>query len=349
MKFSRQELLDSLRKVRPGVDKNSANIMGMDCFIFMDGRVHAHDDAISISVPTPILGNFAVSASEFYNIVSKFKAENLAIEETATGLDLTCGRAKASILFRKDDVSKRIRGILPQESDWVGITFDLDAVLKAVFIKSGNTTISSKVGGVFIKENIALSTDNSSVARAILADMFTEKLWLSPRAVTVLQEFSGIRHYFVKDGWLHFKTKDAVISCRRLIDEKYPFVQYKEVVSSMTKDKISGTFTKDFLETIDRAAIFAKEADGGFVLDLTFLEKSIIVSSESSAGSFNEEVECASLFCTEPRKIRLSARRLKSALEKWDDIEFYIGKVGENQVLCLVKDRYCEILMLYKE
>lgn len=348
MKYNRQEILDSLRKVRPGIDKNSANIMGMDCFIFMDRRVYSHDDAISLSTPTPIAGSFAVSASEFYNILSKFKAESVNIEETDKGLDLTCGKAKASVLYRKDDVSRRIKEITPKETDWVSTTFDISDVLNSVYVKNGSKAVSDKIGGICINEDVALSTDNSSVARYKLPDLFTEKIWLSPRAVTVLQSFKEIKHYFVKDGWLHFKSKEALIACRRLIDERYPFVQYKEMVSASKKDGISGTFTKEFLETIDRAAIFAKETDGDFVLDLTFNEKSIIVSSESLAGSFEEEVEMVT-FCEAPQKIRLSARRFKQALDKWDEIEFYLGKVGEHPVLVLTKDNYTEVLMLYKE
>lgn len=348
MKIDRKELLVLLRVVKPGIDKNAVNISGMDCFIFLDGRIHAHDDAVSISVKSPLEGHFAVSALEFYTILSRFKGDDLEIIEIENGLSLKCGRAKASVTFRKDDVSSRIKAITPEEAQWKIIsTPNLDEILKLTLVKGGMQSIMDKIGGICIQDDWVVSSDNSSVARYKIGEML-DKMWLSPRAVGIISNIEGISQYCIINSWVHFRAGDVEVSCRKLVDDRYPFLQYKGIISSVEKTMTSGTFTKEFVDVIDRASIFAKDKEGDSVLCLTFGENSIIVTSDSGAGSFEEMVEGV-ILCETPTKICLSTRRLKNALSKWDSVDFNVGVMNKNPVLILTKDGYTEIIMLYKE
>jgi DNA polymerase III sliding clamp (beta) subunit (PCNA family) len=348
MKVDRKELTGLLRIIKPGIDKNAVNINGMDCFIFMDGRIHAHDDAVSLSVQSPLSGNFAVSALEFYSILSRFKNDTVEVEEIENGLSLKCGKAKASILFRKDDVSARIKTISPDPSNWKELcTRNFNEILAMTYVHCSAMSTADKIGGVLIQDDILISSDNSSIARYKIGEIL-DRMWLGVKAINIIKGIEKLTHYCIIGSWVHFKSDTVQVSCRKLVDERYPFNQYKGVLAAVQKSMVGGTFTQEFVETIGRASIFAKDKDGDLVLHLTFGENSIIVTSDSGSGSFEEEVE-AVVLCEEPTTICLSATRLKYALSKWESIDFNVGHIGDNPVLILNKDGYTEVIMLHKE
>jgi len=348
MKVNRKTLLDALRKVRPGVDDNSTNISGMDCFIFMDGRVYAHDDAVSISTPTEVEGNFAISAVEFYNIIYRFNGEILELNFEADRVALKCGRAKAEVLFRMDDVSKRIRQIAPPESAWKVLPEDFHTAMKLLTIKNIAADLSMKIGGIYFAGTYGFASDNASVCRYVFSHGM-DKMWIPPKASKLIASMADLKEYCIVDSWLHFKSDTISISCRRLIDDRYPALSFDELVSKAVKGKISGTFTKEFLEVIDRAIVFGKDKENDLVMGLTFDGKTVTVTSGGGSGSFSEEVE-TNLICEDPGTIYIGAMRLKQAIARWPDgVEFFVGIQGANPLLVLQKDTFSEVIGLYKE
>jgi hypothetical protein len=347
MTIKRKELLSILGKIKPGIDDNSTNIQGMDCFIFMDGRVHAHDDAVSISAPTELEGHFAVSAGEFYQILSKFSKNDVEVALEENDLLLKCGRAKATVLYRKEDLTKRIKEIMPKEDDWMKLPLNFHQKLKLLTLKNVSPDIQAKIGGVFVKEDAMIASDNFSIIRYKHTSSLY-RMWLSPRAVSLVAK-EDMTHYCSTGAWLHFKHDGIRISCRRLIDEKYPYESYRAILSGIKPLGIKGTFTKDIENVIDRASVFAKDKDGDYVIALTFTEGMCTISSGSGSGSFEEALEMK-VEAMKGARIVLSAQRLKQAIGKWDEIGFYLGQtVEENPMLVLHSGDYMEVLCLVKE
>jgi DNA polymerase III sliding clamp (beta) subunit (PCNA family) len=347
MQINRTDFISILKKIQPGIDDNSTNINGMDCFIFMDGRIHSHDDAVSISAKTEIEEHFAVSATEFYAILSKFTKEFVEMAIGENSLSLKSGKAKAVILFRKDDVSKRIHDIAPKDDAWIKLPTQFSAMLKALTLKNVPADIQAKIGGVFINGDVMVSSDNFSIIRYRHTSAIN-RMWLSPRAVALVAK-EEVTHYCMQGAWIHFKNDNIRLSCRRLIDEKYPYEQYKAILNSVKPRGISGIFTKDIISVLERATVFAKDKDGDLVVALTFDGKLCTVTSGGGVGSFEEETNVTSSTDI-PIRICLSVTRLKQVLAKWEEIAFYLGETsGDNPLLVFTKDSYMEILCLDKE
>jgi hypothetical protein len=347
MTIQRKELLAILRKIKPGIDDNSTNIQGMDCFIFMDGRVHAHDDAVSISAPFDFPGHIAVSAIEFYEILFKFSKDDVEVVIGENELQLKCGRAKATVLYRKEDLTKRIKEIMPKEDNWLKLPLNFYQKLKLLTLKNVSPDIQAKIGGVFVKEDVMVASDNSSIIR-FKHTTSLYRMWLSPRAVTLVAK-EDVKQYCSTGAWLHFRNDSIQLSCRRLIDEKYPYESYRAILSGIKPTGIKGTFTKKIVDILDRAAVFAKDKDGDYVVNLTFAEGMCTITSGSGSGSFEESLEMK-VEASQEVKIVLSALRLKQALGKWEEIEFYLGQtVEDNPLLILHSGDYMEVICLVKE
>ena len=83
MVINRKELLENLKMAMPGIETGTAKLQGADTFVFKDGKIFTYNDTISVSVPinqTDLIEENiegAVSAEEFYNIISKLPVEEI--------------------------------------------------------------------------------------------------------------------------------------------------------------------------------------------------------------------------------------------------------------------------------
>lgn len=348
MKIDRMELLASLRLVRPGVDKDSTNIQGMDCYIFKDGRVYASDDAIALSTDTKLTGDFAVPALEFYTILSKFKTEEVEFTESDSDLFMVCGRAKASIAFRKDDVSRRIKAIAPRENDWIPIEPGFAHQIGLCEIKNMGAQISEKFGGVFVLDKTAIATDNHSIVRTELKNSM-ERMWLSARSVGLLKNMETTR-YCCGGAWVHFESEKLRISCRRQTDDAYPFVFLNKTMDSLENGEVSGEMPADLYELVDKASVFAKNKENMSTIGMEFQEGKIVIRSGTHSGAYEEDMEIKIAGLTETIPVIVNANRMKQVLSKHESVPFTIGNIpGGEKMLVFAKEGYTEALGFYKE
>jgi hypothetical protein len=275
----------------------------------------------------------------------KFKEDFVEITPTESALNMKCGRAKAIALFRKEAVSKRIKEITPKEGDWSELPSQFSDNLLLLSLKNVPVDILAKVGGVFVTDDVMFATDNTSVIK-LKTTAHLLRMWLSSHVVSILRKIP-VTHYCSNGSWLHFRAEEVHFSCRRLIDEKYPYETYRAIMSSVVLGPIKGVFTKDIIELLGRATVFAKDTDGDYVVSLTFTEGLCTITSGSGSGSYEEAMEME-VSTPDPHKIVVSALRLRQAIEKWEELPFILGEIRGNPVIIMQSDSYMEVLSLIK-
>lgn len=292
MVISRQDFLNSLAKALPGIEKNNSVLAGADTFVFSGGFVHTYNDNMSVS---SILSGEAkglegaVQAKDFYDLVNRFTESEIKIIEKDGKWILKCGNARVELTLLSTIAIDYVKKIHPQNIEWRKIpTKFFDCLKLSLF--SGN---KSPLSGIFIKNNIVVSTDEMRINWLSLDDDFGCSFWISDNAALEIMKITDLTQMVVADSWVHFLSADGtMLSCKKLQHGKYPIAKIEELISTVKKDAscISANLPKSLADAVNRAAALSINIESFSAVKLTFSNDGITVFSERPSGKYVEKV-----------------------------------------------------------
>lgn len=348
MKIQREDLLRKLRTCRPGVEKNQVSLEGMDCFIFKGGRLYTYNGYVSVSVPIEYSFECVVSADEFYKLISSFKGKEIDIEAKETCLELTCGKAKATVQFMSESIYKQILIITPTEPKWNELPVGFVDYLSKCHIRNMELGAADKIDGVFIDTDGIFSTDRVIVNYAKLHEKM-QRVWITSKIVSELIKLGSLDGYMLQDSWAVFKSGEIMFSCRKYMDDLYPIARIRQVIGAQKTDKMSGTLNEAFKDAVENCLIFSKEKEGREFINLEFQKDGILVFSGTSKGSFSEFVECP-IEEWEHLVLTIEGRRLLHTLKFGVDVSFYIGYISDEPNAFIIHNGdWTELFFVLKE
>ena len=303
MKINREELLQQLQAVQPGL-ANKEVIEQTQSFIFKEGRVYTYNDIIAISSPSILDLDGAVKASELFQLLSKSKAKELEIETTGTELRLKTKRSKAGI--RLEEVVLDVDGIA-KPGKWSPLPKGFcDAVRFCLFTVSKDMT-KAILTCIHVKGEWVESCDNYRFTRKPMKSAIKKSLLIPGDAARQIVSYSPT-HYSVADGWLHFKNEDDVLFSCRTYEGKYPDLE--ELVDFEGKEV---EMPDDLSDMLERAGIFSHtEFQQDEQVDLSLKENVLMVHGKGPGGWLKERVKVA--YERDPVRVSVSPQFLKEML-----------------------------------
>jgi len=289
MKINRQELLDILKAVKPGLASKEM-IEQSTSFVFEKGRVYTYNDEVAISHPAPKGLTGIVQAKEFYSLLDKLKDEEIEIECTSKELKIQSRRKKAGILLEKE-ILLPIKEI-NTPSKWKKLPkLFIDAIDFCVFSASTNMS-RPELTCLFISKNIVQSCDGFRMSEYNMGKSKVEKEFLLPATSAILLKDYAPKEYAITKGWGHFKNGQGTIFSCRLGEGNFPDIKRHFEVSGIELE-----MPKKLLSGLSRADIFANNQSGNNPYNsdtpyvLVNLEKGkMSISSKNSAGWFKEDI-----------------------------------------------------------
>ena len=296
MTIQRKELLESLKQCMPGIETGSAVLQGADSFVFHNGRIFTYNDSISVTVPIRNEGLLeeglegCVKAEEFFKIISKFPADEIKFSVTEQGTWLLkCGKARAEMSLINFDFETRLKNIAPVEDAWISLNDDFIVGVNACKMSVNKSQFS----GICFEGNDVISTDGNEMNCYTMKGVELPKFWISDNSANELLKLRKLVAVQLQETWVHFKSEDdTMFSIKTLNSELYPVEKLRNIMntSNPEKAKLHTKFPKDLFNAIDRAVSFGMNVHDNLVVRLEISKEKIEVSSERSAGKYNEKV-----------------------------------------------------------
>lgn len=285
--MKRQELLDALELVRPGLAKEEV-IEQTTFFAFAGGNVLTYNDEISISHPVKGLVELegAVKAEELYQLLGKLDKEDLELGEGEGELLVKAGKTRAGIALQKE--IKLPLEEIGGKGKWKKLPEEfLDAIKFTMFSCSKDTSRPVLTCINVREDGIIESTDNFRLTRYQLGGKIPVKsfLLISSSAKDLIKY--DINQIAEGDSWIHFKSgKGTVFSCRTFLDD-YPSLDELLKVKGAKLE-----IPKGVDDSLKRAAIFSKRENELEEEALISFEKGKLkVRGQGPTGWLEEELD----------------------------------------------------------
>lgn len=330
MTIQKSKLLESLKLAMPGIETGSAVLQGADSFVFHNGKIFSYNDSISVSVPLEQAGMIeeevegVVRAEEFFKIISKLPSDEISFVMSDGSWILKCGKAKATLTLQNFDYENRLSGIEPKD-DWIDITDEFISGLGVCRMSNNKTPLS----GIYISGNTVISTDGMQINKYEFKNCDIPTIWISDNCVNELIKLRNLIKMQVNGSWVHFQSEDGTIfSIKTLSTDKFPIEKIIPIIDTANpkKDDLHATFPKELFNAIDRAVSFSIDISERTAVRLIISKEKIEVSSERSAGKYNEKVswDCEINGDFEPITVYVDTVMMEFAGQR--SLEFYLMK-----------------------
>lgn len=328
MKINRQELIEALTNIKPGIA--AKEIMEQSThFSFSSRSIQSYNDEIAITCAFQTGLKGAVKAAEFFDLINKYSAEELDIENGENCFIITVGKSKANINI--DSEIKLPKLELNKIKTWTLLPNNFcEAIIFCSFSTADNITIPA-MGCLNAEKEYIISCDNLRATRMKLDKRIKESFLLPVNPAKELVK-ANPTHYFLDDNWIHFKNENGLNFSCRIINEDYPPIGplFDEIIKYEDNQKIE--LPEQLSEAVSKASIFAKNRlDKGGEITLKFTKNKLTCRGEGDLGWFEETYHLR--YSGKAVKVNIIAEMLLDILNRFQTIIIGETKVffkGEN-------------------
>jgi DNA polymerase III sliding clamp (beta) subunit (PCNA family) len=332
MKINRNELIDILKAVKPGL-ANKEVIEQSTHLIFQNNKLVTYNNEIMVSHPVELEIEGAVEADQLYSLLNKSKDEEINLSVEKESLLIRGKKFKAGLRIAPEIILPFKDITIPRRWNKLPEKF-IEALKFCSF--SADTDISKPVlTCLHLHDYNIESCDNQRLTRYGVSDYAAPDSLLIPvRAISDLINYP-ITEYAYNDSWAHFKTKDKVVFSCRILKDEYPDL------SEFIRMRGNKIIFPDLIESLERAEIFTNtEITKERLVELILESNSLLVKSEGDKGWYEEKYRMK--YTGKKVQFKINAQFLKEIL-------IYLKEaIITNDRLKFVGDNFVHILTLVK-
>lgn len=220
--INREELIESLTKVKPGLAQKEL-IEQSSHFIFEEGRIWTYNDqiAISQSFKSHLVG--AVKADEFYKLLNKLDDENLEIAVQEGEFLIQGKTVTAKIKIDPEIKLQPIQAPGTNSKSWQTLPEDFTDAISLCLFSASRNMIRPELTCLYVTGKTVFSTDTFRATKREMQSKVKEDFLLPAIAAKELVKYNVHKVFTDTEGWLHFTNKEhTMFSCRTFADVKYP-------------------------------------------------------------------------------------------------------------------------------
>ncbi|WP_027399621.1 DNA polymerase III subunit beta [Anaerovorax odorimutans] len=296
------------------------------------------DKKINITVEEE--GATVVSAKLFSDIIRKLPSGDVEIIKENDNINIKCNASKFVIVGQPADEFPNIGEINTENK----IYFEKDILKEMIKKTSFSASIDESKGiitGVLIEieedslNMIALDGFRMAITREMVKNNESKKIIISAR---ILNEINKIISETEEENELYmildekkavFLLNDTVIVLRLLEGE---FIKYKDIIPKEHEiDVIVNRI--DFLDSIERASLLAKDGKNNLIV-LSIYNEKLIITSSSEEGNVKEEILINN--CENELEIGFNSKYVLDVLKVIDDEEIKL-EFNTSITPCLIK------------
>lgn len=335
--------------------EEGVTLTGSDSDVSIERFIPAEeDDNVHIELKTP--GSLVLQAKFFAEIVKKLPKDMVEIETNEHfGTLIRSGSAQFNLNGFDPEEYPRLPQI--EEENVFKISSDLlkQMIRQTVFAVSTQETRPVLTGVNWVVEAGQLSciaTDSHRLAmrtaqiESMSPDLTFNNVVIPGKSLNelnkIIEDTNDLLEIVVTENQILFRAKNLLFFSR-LLDGNYPETTRLIPQESQTTIKVK---TKDFLQTIDRASLLAREGQNNVVKLIASQDGTLEISSNSpEIGKVVERLQAQSVE-GEELKISFSAKYMMDALKAIDDDEIEIRFTGPMRPFVLHPTEHQAVLQL---
>lgn len=286
MKINRKELLDVLKKIKPGIASKDS-IEQATHFIFNKKSVLTYNDQISISHPFKSDLSCTVPAKEFYEILSKIEDEEIDFSIQEEKIQFKTKRAKLELSIHIQ-IDKSI--IVEPGKEWKKLPKNFIDGISFCSFSAAKENTHPVLTAIYISGNEIISSDNFRISQYFLQSKISDVLLFNASIVKELIKFP-VHQYSTSDAWIFFKTEENVIFACRKIEGTFPNVS--SILEVKGKEIILPDETK---KAVDISSVLAEgELDYDKKINVSIKDGKLICSGQREIGKIDFTIKADSL------------------------------------------------------
>lgn len=311
IQIEKAKIIESLKKVMPGVETGSTVIDGADQLLFTGASVSSYNGEIAVSAPCDTQNvSFSVKGADFYNLVSRMSDVMLSLEIVDGKVKIKAGRTKASMtLMDSSKVMELIKDLNLGSLNYKPISEEfIDAV--RICSLAGNV---ESIKGVAVSDygdtSAVFETDTNRVCINKLPEKM-DSFWVDDATFNNALKVGTPNQYCVSETWLHLKYEDGtVFSAKRKDHSAYPFETLAMFPEAFKKAKVivKGRLPNNIAEAVSRVAILASgvENKNARLVRLTFSKTELDLYAEKVGGEASETIPWESELEEDPQGVEV--------------------------------------------
>ncbi len=295
VQINRQELINILDKVKPGLAKREI-IQQSTTFAFIGGKVVTYNDSISVSYPIKELDFIgAIEAKEFYELLNKLSSNEVFLSVQDNNLIVQADKSKAGFILQSDIVLPLDEVERSSADSWIPVPSNLkEALAFSLFSCARDIGIPAFTCVHLNKDGFVEATDNVRITRYKVDSTFPKSVLIRSSSVKALLDYEFTEMSF-GNSWIHFRDDSGLVFSCRLFDGRFPNIDETGILNVQGEEVV---FPHNLVDMLDRALVFAKNFNsydlirtGIPLLDVSFKDKLFKVKIRSDSGWFEEFVE----------------------------------------------------------
>jgi hypothetical protein len=291
MEVNREDLLDVLNLVRPGLSQKEV-IEQSNHFIFNKDEILAYNDELLISYPFDIELQCTVDASLFLKLISRMTSQIVAIELKKDRLEVWNEKTSAHMpIIKESEIFEYIQAVTKglQEADWHRLSQDfIDGLRLCAFSAETDRTLGT-LTCVRVEGEDIMSGSKSRVSWYKMDKKVDEDFYIEAALIEELSKYEDISSYTLSKAWAHFKSEGGVtFSARRVIPlEMLPFREPFEGFPTGVRIRIPADL-RSSIETVNIVNEGEQGADK--LVTLIIDDEMITCRAEAKKGAISDMV-----------------------------------------------------------
>lgn len=248
MKINRQEFIQALKQVSPGL-ANNAFIEGTDHFMFNNDFIYAFNDEITITKTFITKVNGSVNGPSLLKLLEKLKEEDVFISQEKNNLKIVSGRTEANLKLIPD-IKIELPFKTSELNKWRKLPTNFIEALSFCIFSAATNDNRECFNCLFITEDNIIACDNLRVTKYNLDSKIKEPFLIPKNSVQHLIKYNPIKYSLETDGWVHFIDNDQVVFSARTVVNDFP-----DITDLFNIEGKRIRLPKEFAEAVSRADI----------------------------------------------------------------------------------------------
>ena len=260
----------------------------MTYFFFTGEYVITYNDIISIQYPLKTDFSTFVKAQQFFDVISKVKAEHIDFKLVSGKLEMKAGKVRSSFATIEDVefISTMDSVIASAEAvTFKKVTDDfLEALKLCSFVASSNESAQT-LTCVHVNKNVVSSTDNARIATSTIKSNKYPEMLIKASEISSLIDIDPTA-YALSKSWIHFRGDSGSLFSIRRIKGEFP-----DMSQFLSFEGTEVNLPKEILDGLDIASVFIDDDNPSVSISLRKGACRIYKDSEGGLVDYREKVK----------------------------------------------------------
>ena len=292
MEVNREELMDVLNLVRPGLSQKEV-IEQSNHFIFNKDEILAYNDELLISYPFDIELTCTVDASLFLKLLSRLETEMVSLELKKGVLEVWNEKTNAQLpIVEESEIFEYIRNVTKEatDADFHRLSPDFIEGLRLCAFSADTDRQMGTLTCVRIEGKNVMSGSKTRISWYEMDKEVPEDFYIEATLIQELIKYEDISSYYLSKSWAHFKSEGGTtFSARRVIP--LDLLSFKEAFEGFdlgVRIRIPADLRQS-IETVNLVNEGEQAADKLVTLHID--ESKVTCKAESTRGGILQEVD----------------------------------------------------------